>query len=450
MIRRDLEPPLLQQAAFDDTVCRAILRKTRIDSNCIRLPTQIFRMDIIRNVGIREIVGSAKTTDPSSLVNAKSITKTVSNPQLHRNSLPNLVPKEPEPVRPPARAPATAKIIQPDSVKAGIVCAGADVDDDAVECAVSGRLEIRVVQQQQQQKQQKQQQQKHQQQQQQQKNSPNPEESIYFDAVANANSNMTSTENAPNGNDDQMVPRKSMTKSHCECAPKRSSKETNATAIESVIDGEPQTDDTALHNLRKYFLVTSNDTTTARLAPTASNDSNCSKSLNIDNNGGGGGGGDDNAPDTTFVSAVTTLPKCSQGFDDEAAATAISNALCNANNDSLSNNDNNKENPVVSYASLYNQSTLEQKRLTATALVTTKPPPTPVAAFNQSDGTCSSNASTTTTNQMNNRKDINSSTSCSKIPIFNPTNVRMMKCASWAGSDLPLTPAEMNNLTPGN
>lgn len=407
-------------------------------------------MDIIRNVGIRETVGATKMTDPRTLINNK--TKTASSPQLHRNSLPNLVPKESRPIRPTAGATSTAKLIQPSSVKvyqdvvhhnrianavetgskkkegnkAANLCA-ADVDDDGEECAVSGRLEIRVIQQQQQQK-----------------NSPNPDESIYFDAVANANSNKTSTENAPNGNDDQTVPRKTVHRNHCECATKKTPNETNATAIDSTIDGVPQTDDTALHNLRKYFLVTSNDTTTARLAPTASNDSNCSKSLNIDNNGGGG---DDNAPDTTFVSAVTTLPILSHGIDDDGAGVATSNATRNANNDPLSNNDNNKENPAVTYSSLYpNQSALDQKKLTATALLTTKPPPTPVVATNQSDGTCSS---ITTTNQMNNRKDINSSTSCSKIPIFNPTNIRMMKCASWAGSDLPLTPAEMNNLTPG-
>lgn len=409
-------------------------------------------MDIIRNVGMRETVGATKTTDPRTLINNK--TKTASNPQLHRNSLPNLVPKESRPIRPTAEATSTAKLIQPSSVKvyqdvvhhnrnAGVVETGskkkevnkaaslcaADVDDDGEECAVSGRLEIRVIQQQQQQK-----------------NSPNPEESIYFDAVANANSNITSTENAPNGNDDQTVPKKTVDKNHCEFATKKAPNGTNATAMNSTIDGVPQTDETALHNLRKYFLVTSNDTTTGRLAP-FSNDSNCSKSLNIDNNGGAG---DDNAPDTTFVSAVTTLPIHSHGIDDDGAGVATSNATCNANNDPLSNNDNNKENPVVSYSSLYpNHSALDQKKLTATALVTTKPPPTPVVALNQSDGTCSSNASTTTTNQLNNRKDINGSTSCSKIPIFNPTNIRMMKCASWAGSDLPLTPAEMNNLTPG-
>lgn len=408
-------------------------------------------MDIIRNVGIREKVGATKTKDPRTLINNK--TKTASNPQLHRNSLPNLVPKESRPIRPTAETTSTAKLIQPSSVKvyqdivhhnrnAGVVKAGskkkevnkavslcaADVEDDGEECAVSGRLEIRVIQQQQQQK-----------------NSPNPEESIYFDAVANANSNITSTENAPNGNDDQTVPKNTVHKNHCECATEKASNGTTATAIDTTIDGVPQTDETALQNFRKYFLATSNDTTTGRIAPTASNDSNCSKSLNIDNNGGAG---DDNAPDTTFVSAVTTLPIHSHGIDDDGAGVATSNATCNANNDPLSNNDNNKENPVVS--SLYpNHSALDQKKLTATALVTTKPPPTPVVALNQSDGTCSSNASTTTTNQMNNRKDINSSTSCSKIPIFNPTNIRMMKCASWAGSDLPLTPAEMNNLTPG-
>lgn len=425
-------------------------------------------MDIIRNVGIREIVGGAKATDPLAAINGKNSTNAASNPQLHRNSMPNLVRKESEKVRPAADAYSTTKLIQPSSVKVyqdvvhhnrngaaaetgpkkkstskiGNLCAS-DVDDNGEECAVSGRLEIRVVQQQQ-------------------KSSPNREESVYFDAVANANSNMTSTDNAPDGNDEQTVPRKSVNRSQSERTPRLTSSEMNATAIESGVDAE--TDDAASHSRRKYVIVASNDRLSllvksndmlTRVAPTGSNESNYSKSVNIENIGGGGGGGggdagDDNAPDTTFVSAATTLPKFSPGIDDDDVGIAVSSAICNANNDSLSNNDNNKENPVISYSSLYpNQSSLEQMNLTAMALVTTKPPPTPVAAPNQSDGTCSSNVSLTSTNQMNNKKDINSSTSCSKIPIFNPTNVRMLKCASWAGSDLPLTPAEMNNLTPG-
>lgn len=56
----------------------------------------------------------------------------------------------------------------------------------------------------------------------------------------------------------------------------------------------------------------------------------------------------------------------------------------------------------------------------------------------------------TTVNQINDKKDTTSTlnnSSHSKIPVLNPT-ARSMKCASWAGNDLPITP-DMNDLTPG-
>lgn len=66
---------------------------------------------------------------------------------------------------------------------------------------------------------------------------------------------------------------------------------------------------------------------------------------------------------------------------------------------------------------------------------------------NQSDGAPQHN-------QINDKKDTTNSIGTlnnsghSKIPVLNP-NTRSMKCASWAGNDLPIS-QDMNDLTPGN
>lgn len=75
---------------------------------------------------------------------------------------------------------------------------------------------------------------------------------------------------------------------------------------------------------------------------------------------------------------------------------------------------------------------------------------TAIPINNQSDGA-------PTPNQINDKKDTTNTTSTlnnsshSKIPVLNPT-ARSMKCASWAGNDLPITPDvnDLNDLTPGN
>lgn len=78
---------------------------------------------------------------------------------------------------------------------------------------------------------------------------------------------------------------------------------------------------------------------------------------------------------------------------------------------------------------------------TSNTMVTTTAKP----ITNQSDGA--------PVNQINDKKDTTNTTSTlnnsshSKIPVLNPS-ARSMKCASWAGNDLPITP-DMNDLTPG-
>ncbi|KAG4071470.1 hypothetical protein HA402_011624 [Bradysia odoriphaga] len=136
VLRRQLEPPILQQAAFDDT---------------------IFRMDIIRNVGVRETCGD------TSIKSAENLH--------HRYSLPNINFKETEHIRCNRQVLADSKptvnhkanAVQSQLSKTyGRQNTVSEPQED--ECAVSGRLEIRVLPQEQ---------------------SPNPDESVYFDAMTN-------------------------------------------------------------------------------------------------------------------------------------------------------------------------------------------------------------------------------------------------------------------------
>lgn len=134
-------------------------------------------MDIIRNVGIREPVaqGSSKITD----TDINSMAMKLTDSKLNRSSLPNIQFKESDSQRIANGngTPSTAKTAistttklnaQPDLQQKpndGSIGIGADDDE---ECAISGRLEIRVIQQNQEPK-----------------YSPNREESIYFDAEIN-------------------------------------------------------------------------------------------------------------------------------------------------------------------------------------------------------------------------------------------------------------------------
>lgn len=135
-------------------------------------------MDIIRNVGIREPVGtqgSSKITD----TDINSLAMKLADSKLNRNSLPNILMKEAISTRTPRMAngsssAAAPKCRQPKAnavhVETSAVPHDGDGDYDAeLECAVSGRLEIRVIQQSQEPA----------------KSSPIRDESIYFDAVAN-------------------------------------------------------------------------------------------------------------------------------------------------------------------------------------------------------------------------------------------------------------------------
>lgn len=149
-------------------------------------------MDIIRNVGVRE-----QYNNDASLHNIKShssslpnLTFTSVNSVMYQNPIkkqleePVVVALQPQPQQPPVNVVGTVyeqKIIATTAtsnhLKPKIDGHGHGIEDnndnnddeinDGEECAISGKLEIRVISQQEQQ------------------NSPNPDESIYFDAITN-------------------------------------------------------------------------------------------------------------------------------------------------------------------------------------------------------------------------------------------------------------------------
>lgn len=121
------------------------------------MPQQIFRMDIIRNVGVRETCGD------TSIKSAENLH--------HRYSLPNINFKETEHLKSNRQVLVDSKRSnsQPANPNQSQLSKAfgrqntvSEPQED--ECAVSGRLEIRVLPQEQ---------------------SPNPEESVYFDAMTN-------------------------------------------------------------------------------------------------------------------------------------------------------------------------------------------------------------------------------------------------------------------------
>lgn len=399
-------------------------------------------MDILRNVGIREPIpqGTSKITD----TDINTLAMKINDPKICRSSLPNISLKEMENViQNTANEPITTTTATTNKIdiatKVDARCdllaqtlkANEILDDDVEECAISGRLEIRVIQQ------------SHDQQH---KSSPNREESVYFDAI---------TGQASTNADDTKVSRKLANKININI--ERNLNPSNDSNENADGYNEQPTDETA------FFSTT----TTGRMFDSrdeiqshaqklsgvsrinVSGDSN-PNSADGDNRATSINDNDDNAIDT-FVSAATTLAKLSNVMDNnEANATNTALQLCNAN-DSLSTN---KEFPVVSYSLYPNQTTATTLDQTINKTITTTIKP----ITDQSDDLATANVSNSNSNPNNqniDKKDTNNSISTinnssqSKIPVLNP-NARTAKCASWAGNDLPITPNDLNDLTPGN
>lgn len=441
-------------------------------------------MDIIRNVGVRESIpqGSSKKTD----TDINSMAMKLADSKSIRNSFPNIFVKDLEQLQQIGDAnntnttttnkvglTAKVNVHQEVYARSDLVENLSDSKlisrneskiegggDDEEECAISGRLEIRVIQQNLQE----------------QKNSPNPDESIYFDALANGQTAIGALATPDEAKTQRKLLNRIFASSNDRNQLVSSSGASTALSNESADGkcGEIQSGGEApsIANIRKYFIADDNTTVGGANIPattiTTLTTNECNNSSSNPNSAGDGDNrasgmiatnvdsiNDDNAADT-FVSAATTLAKLSNVMEaNDANALSATNAmlLCNAN-DTLSTNDNNKEFPVVSYSLYPNQtSTIEQTTnkltptTTTTATINTSKP-----ISNQSDGTVSS---TNVSNQINNKKITTNTTtstlnnsSNSKIPVLNP-NARMMKCASWAGSDIPITPVDMNDLTPG-
>lgn len=271
-------------------------------------------MDIIRNVGIREPVphGSSKITD----TDINTLAMKLADSKLNRSSLPNIMMRDiMEPNERIANGNGTATKVgasSSSSVKANIHLesnavsqlknadgdsgggSGAGGDDDVEECAISGRLEIRVIQQQNQEP----------------KISPNREESIYFDAIANGQSA-----------DDAKVSRKLINKIYAAHTTDRNME------ITADLNCEQQTDETAFYSAATTgrLLDTRDDaqksSDVTRLNLSNSNPNSDGDNRVASNNGTGllantvaltdiSSINDDNAADS-FVTAGNTLAKFS-------------------------------------------------------------------------------------------------------------------------------------------
>lgn len=376
-------------------------------------------MDIIRNVGIREHVqhGGSKITD----TDINTLAMKINDTRLVRSSLPNLVMKS---MYDGTQQSNESIVHNKDRDSADILAqsranndavvddeAEDDVDDEE-ECAISGRLEIRVVQQ------------SHEQQH---KSSPNREESVYFDAVAGSA-----------GAEDSKVSRRLVNKVYA-------NEQSSPIDSNDIADGNG--DETAFYS-----------TTTARI----DNQSSVQRALHGTRSDSNPMSGD---ADNRLASMNENMDKSSNVTDDMPAG--LARPLCNAN-DSASTI-NNKEFPVASSLSLYpnqtaattaiDQTTVNVAALTTAATTINKPITDQSDALPTSPNVSHSNSnSNLNPYAANDRKDTatnnsistinNSSHNNSKIPVLNP-NARTAKCASWAGTDLSLT-TNLNELTPGN
>lgn len=299
-------------------------------------------MDIIRNVGIREPVGSqgsSKITD----TDINSLAMKLAESKLNRNSLPNILLKEAGIMTRTQRiangnntSNSGASKFRPSSktgsavhVEANTVLRdgngagagdGGDDDEAEVECAVSGRLEIRVIQQSQEPPN---------------KNSPIRDESIYFDAIANGQQNAVDDATAAGGG---KVSRKLVNKMYAGhaidhnveasalTAPTMAALTPSTTMLTAADCGncDPVTDETAFYSVQ----------TTGRMHDDAQKSTDLTR-LNLSNNsnpnsdgvGGGGGGGDNNRlignNGTGFVATTLGITDNNSSINDDNVADSL-------------------------------------------------------------------------------------------------------------------------------
>lgn len=394
----------------------------------------------MRNVGVREHIDDAPKQNAND---GATIEPKIDRTYLHRNSLPNILLKDLEniinasnnanttnndtmvknqSIENASQSSIKRKQQQHQPVKMNsLQTSETNYENDDEGCAVSGRLEIRVVQQQQPQPQQS----NNQMIQKQIESSPLPDISSTnndnFDKLKNDRINKTAET--------------TVTPTPTSINKMNSVSDGQQKAVKNLNDQDLQ--NAQQHPQQKYILSTNNDS----LNDADNNQDNTEQNGKSQKNNGT----DiellknnkqsitniDNVADNTFLTAPTTFG--GKLSNDDIDSNVNDNVLCNEN-DSISINNDKNEIQIVSCSFLLNQSQLEQKDMSASANNSIVK-----QISTQSDGT------TSTTNQYN-KRDTNT---CSKIPIFNP-NIRSTKCASWAGTEYPITTADLTNLTPGD
>lgn len=323
-------------------------------------------MDIVRNVSVRETCGDAG--------NGETVSKNPMDLRIHRNSLPNISFKDPTVVKvsagrvPPVTAPKPSADTYLSTTAAQYRRQYTVSEPQEDECAVSGRLEIRVVTQASAMG----------------DHSPhNPDESIYFDAIA-ANGGPAATVNIRS----DIIELKSTSAAATPAA-------TVAAAVITteipVVVSTPQ--------------ISHATTTTVGAAAAA-------------------------------AVVIAAAPSAS-------SAARVTTDLC----DAVQNKCNIDTEPVVQL----NGDDSVDGHVSAKPIVVATQRQTvsskqPLSQMSQSSSSVDHNTSTGY-RKIDSGGGMAAALSNSRIPIFNP-NLRILKCASWAGGDCQHSP-EIQDLTPG-
>lgn len=319
-------------------------------------------MDIVRNVSVREQCGDAG--------NGETVSKNPMDLRIHRNSLPNISFKGPTVAKAARVPPATAPKPSPDTYLSSTAAqyrrqyTVSEPQED--ECAVSGRLEIRVVPQASAIG----------------DHSPhNPDESIYFDAIA-ANGGPAATVNIRS----DIIDLKSASAAATPAA------SAAAAVITTEITSSQQS-----HATTTTVGAAAAAAVVIAAAPSASSSAS-------------------RAPPTDLCADV--MNKCN--IDAEPCVQL--------------NGDDTVDGPL-------------KPIVMATPQRPTVSPKQPLSQMSQSSSSVDHNTSTGF-RKIDGTGGMAAALSNSRIPIFNP-NLRILKCASWAGGDCQHSP-EIQDLTPGN
>lgn len=350
-------------------------------------------MDIVRNVGIREPIqhGASKITDTDCNTLAMKMTDT----KLLRRSLPNLAMKPLEREAHKSNDKSDGRVAESPTAQQK---ANADADDEE-ECAISGRLEIRVIQHSTGEH----------------KSSPNREESEYFDAVG--------VGGGAGGGDDTKVSRRLASKAYG--ADRSAPADSNDNGDETAFNSTTTARDDILTSVQKTVHLRRSDSNPASSDAHIrylSITENVDKSANVMDDNGGPARQLSNASDASATAAkkkggaAASLARHPPAMGADGAA------------------------PQSSATTAINKPTADQPDALPTSPTESQSNSNPNLSPNQANDRKDTNNSISTIN--------NSSHNNSKIPVLNP-NARTAKCASWAGNELPLT-TNLNELTPGN